>query len=44
MHALKEVIRKNALTLNRCVNDTDVAKAILDDYIEVNKEYWPELK
>lgn len=34
----------NALTLNRCVNDTDVAKAILDDYIEVNKEYWPELK
>ena len=30
----------NALTLNRCVNDTDVAKAILDDYIEVNKEYW----
>lgn len=34
----------NALTLNRCVNDTDVAKAILDDYIEVNKGYWPELK
>lgn len=34
----------NALTLNRCVNDTQVAKAILDDYIEVNKEYWPELK
>lgn len=34
----------NALTLNRCVNDTQVAKAILDDYIEANKEYWPELK
>lgn len=34
----------NALTLNRCVNDTDVARAILDDYIEVNREYWPELK
>ena len=34
----------NALTLNRCVNDTQTAKAILDDYIEVNKEYWPELK
>lgn len=33
-----------ALTLNRCVNDTQVAKAILDDYIEANKEYWPELK
>lgn len=34
----------NALTLNRCVNDTDVAKAILDDYIIANKEFWPELK
>lgn len=33
-----------ALTLNRCVNDTDTAKALLDDYIEANKEYWPELK
>lgn len=33
-----------ALTLNRCVNDTQVAKAILDDYIEANKGYWPELK
>ena len=34
----------NALTLNRLVNDTNVAKAILDDYIEANKDYWPELK
>lgn len=34
----------NALTLNRCVNDTQLAKVILDDYIEANKEYWPELK
>lgn len=34
----------NALTLNRCVNDTDTAKAILDDYIVANKGYWPELK
>lgn len=33
-----------ALTLNRCVNDTQTAKAILDDYIVVNKDYWPELK
>lgn len=33
-----------ALTLNRCVNDTQVAKKILDEYIAVNKEYWPELK
>ncbi len=34
----------NALTLNRCVNDTDKAKELLDDYIEANKGYWPELK
>ena len=34
----------NALTLNRCVNDTDKAKALLDDYIEANKGYWPELR
>ena len=33
----------NALALNRCVNDTDTAKALLDDYIEANKGYWPEL-
>ena len=34
----------HALTLNRLVNDTDTAKALLDDLIEANKEYWPELK
>lgn len=33
-----------ALTLNRCVNDTQVAKKLLDEYIEVNKDYWPKLK
>lgn len=33
-----------ALTLNRCVNDTQVAKAILDDYVVANKDYWPTLK
>ncbi len=33
-----------ALTLNPIVPSTHVAKAILDDYIEANKEYWPELK
>ena len=32
-----------ALTLNRLVNDSDVAKALLDEYIEANKGYWPEL-
>lgn len=33
----------DALTLNRLVNDTDKAKALLDAYIEANKGYWPEL-
>lgn len=33
-----------ALTLNRTVTDVSKAKAILDDLIEANKEYWPELK
>lgn len=33
----------NALTLNRCVNDTQVAKSLLDEYIVANKGYWPEL-
>ena len=32
-----------ALTLNRLVNDSDAAKALLDDYIVANKGYWPEL-
>ena len=34
----------DALTLNRLVNDTDTAKALLDDYIVANEGYWPELK
>ena len=29
-----------ALTLNRTVNDFDKAKAVLDDLMEVNKDYW----
>ena len=33
-----------ALTLSKIVPSASVAKAILDDYIEANKEYWPELK
>lgn len=33
-----------AYTLSRCVPSATVAKALLDDYIEANKEYWPELK
>lgn len=33
-----------ALTLNKCVPNANVAKKILDDFIEVNKAYWPELK
>lgn len=33
-----------AFTLNKTVPSMNVAKAILDDMIEANKEYWPELK
>ncbi len=33
-----------ALTLSRTVPSASVAKQILDDLIEANKEYWPELK
>lgn len=32
-----------ALTLNRMVPSAKVAKDLLDDYIEANKGYWPEL-
>ena len=33
-----------ALTLNRTVTDVNKAKAVLDDLIEANRGYWPELK
>lgn len=33
-----------ALTLSKTVPSANVAKALLDDLIETNKEYWPELK
>ena len=33
-----------ALTMNKTVPSAKVAKELLDDYIEANKEYWPELK
>lgn len=33
-----------ALTLNKCVPNANVARTILDDFIEANKAYWPELK
>lgn len=32
-----------ALTLNRTIVDAPKAKAILDDLINANKDYWPEL-
>ncbi|MER2294667.1 MAG: 6-phospho-alpha-glucosidase [Desemzia incerta] len=32
-----------ALTLSRIVPNARIAKQILDDLIEANKEYWPEL-
>lgn len=33
-----------ALTLNRTVVNVSTAKAVLDDLIAANKEYWPDLK
>ena len=33
-----------ALTLNKCVPNANVARKILDDFIEANKAYGPELK
>ena len=33
-----------ALTLSKTVPSANVAKALLDDLIEANKEYWTELK
>lgn len=33
-----------AFTLNKTVPSMTVAKAVLDDMIEANKDYWPELK
>ena len=33
-----------ALTLSKTVPSAKVAKEILDDLIEANKGYWPELK
>ncbi|ERM45641.1 maltose-6'-phosphate glucosidase malH domain protein [Clostridioides difficile F665] len=33
-----------AFTLNKTIPSMNVAKEILDEMIEVNKEYWPELR
>ncbi|WP_305768920.1 6-phospho-alpha-glucosidase [Candidatus Epulonipiscium viviparus] len=33
-----------AITLSKTVPSARIAKLILDDFIEVNKGYWPELK
>ena len=33
-----------AFTLNRTIPSANVAKEILDEMIEANKEYWLELK
>lgn len=33
-----------ALTLSKTVPSAKVAKDVLDDLIEANKDYWPELK
>ena len=33
-----------AITLSKTVPSAKVAKEILDDLIEANKDFWPELK
>ena len=33
-----------AITLSKTVPSAKVAKLILDDLIDVNKDFWPELK
>jgi maltose-6'-phosphate glucosidase len=33
-----------AITMSKTVPSASVAKQILDDMIEVNKDFWPELK
>lgn len=33
-----------AITLSKTVPSASVAKAILDDLIAANKDYWPDLK
>lgn len=33
-----------ALTLSKCVPSANIAKKILDDFIEANQAYWPELR
>ena len=33
-----------AITLSKTVPSGKVAKQILDDLIEANKDFWPELK
>ena len=32
------------LTLNRTMVDAQKARAVLDDLIDANQRYWPELK
>ena len=33
-----------AIAVNKTVSSTSIAKAILDDLIEANGEYWPKLE
>ncbi len=33
-----------AITLSKTVPSASVAKAILDELLEANKAYWPELR
>ncbi|MGL5766563.1 MAG: 6-phospho-alpha-glucosidase, partial [Sarcina sp.] len=33
-----------AIAINKTVSSTNIAKKILDDFIEANGNFWPELK
>lgn len=33
-----------AIAINKTIPSTNIAKAILDDFIEANGEYWPRLE
>ena len=45
MYAIRSYYEKlwQAITLSKTVPSASVAKTILDDLIEANKDFWPEL-
>ncbi|EHT3428365.1 maltose-6'-phosphate glucosidase [Escherichia coli] len=43
-HDFKNQHLWQAITLSKTVPSASVAKAILDELLEANKAYWPELR